>query len=183
MFRTKKVIDKIYMGCGDDYKDGYVGCDIRKTKTAKIICKAWELSKHCKNVSEIYSRHMVEHLTYAEFDATLKDWYKTLKVGGKLHIICPDLDFHIEQFKNAIFDEENFNNKWSNFSHGVAGLYGWQRECDIDNKDTKTKYWDVHKSGYNKKIMYFYLNRNRFVDIDIKVVDKWHLVAVGYKNV
>ena len=23
-FKTKKVIDKIYMGCGDDYKDGYV---------------------------------------------------------------------------------------------------------------------------------------------------------------
>ena len=109
-FKIKKVIDKIYMGCGDDYKDGYVGCDVRKTKTAKIICKAWELSKYCKNVNEIYSRHMVEHLTYAEFNETLKDWHKALKIGGKLHIICPDLDFHIEQFKNAIFDEENFNN-------------------------------------------------------------------------
>ena len=98
-----------------------------------------------------------------------------------MHIICPDLDFHIGQFKNAIFDEENFNNKWSNFSHGVAGLYGWQRECDIDNKDTKTKYWDVHKSDYNKEIMYFYLSRNGFVDIDIKTVDKWHLVAVVLK--
>lgn len=64
-FKNKKVIDKIYMGCGYDYKDGYVGCDVRKTKTAKIICKAWELSKYCKNVNEIYSRHMVEHLTYA----------------------------------------------------------------------------------------------------------------------
>ena len=55
MFWNKKVIDKIYMGCGDDYKNGYVGCDVRKTKTAKIICKAWELSKYCKNVGEIYS--------------------------------------------------------------------------------------------------------------------------------
>lgn len=82
MFKNKKVIDKIYMGCGDDYKDGYVGCDVRKTKTAKIICKAWELSKHCKNVGEIYSRHMVGHLTYAEFDATLKYWYKALNGGG-----------------------------------------------------------------------------------------------------
>ena len=54
--------------------------------------------------------------------------------------------------------------------------------CDIDNKDIRTKYWDVHKSGYNKEIMYFYLNRNGFVDIDIKTVDKWHLVVVGFKN-
>ena len=27
-FKTKKVIDKISMGFGDDYKDGYVGCDV-----------------------------------------------------------------------------------------------------------------------------------------------------------
>ena len=60
-------------------------------------------------------------------------------------------------------------------------MYGWQRECDIDNKDIRTKYWDVHKSGYNKEIMYFYLSRNGFIDVDIKTVDKWHLVAVGYK--
>ena len=82
MFWNKRVVDKIYMGCGDDYKEGYVGCDIRKTKTAKIICKAWELSKHCKNVGEIYSRHMVEHLTYTEFNETLKDWYKALNGGA-----------------------------------------------------------------------------------------------------
>lgn len=47
---------------------------------------------------------MVEHLTYTEFNETLKDWCKAL-TGAKLHIICPDLDFYIEQFKNAIFDE------------------------------------------------------------------------------
>ncbi|WP_432633403.1 hypothetical protein [Brachyspira sp.] len=114
-FNSKKVIDKIYMGCGDDYKEGYIGCDIRKTKTAKIICKAWELSKYCENVGEIYSRHIVEHLTYTEFNETLKYWHKALK------------------------------------------------------------------SGYNKLLMYFYLNRNGFCDIDINTVDKWHLVAVGYK--
>ena len=180
-FKNKKIVGKVYMGCGDDYKEGYIGCDIRRTKTAKIICKAWELSKYCENVGEIYSRHMVEHLTYTEFNETLKDWHKALKSGGKLHIICPDLDFHVEQLKNAIFDEENFNNKWSNFSHGVAGLYGWQRECDINDKNAKTKYWDVHKSGYNKRLMYFYLNRNGFYDIDINIVDKLHLVAIGYK--
>ena len=84
-FKTKKVIDKIYMDCGDDYKDGYVGCDVRKTKTAKIICKAWELSKYCKNVNEIYSRHMVEHLTYTKFNETLKDWHKALN-GGVINV-------------------------------------------------------------------------------------------------
>ena len=72
--------------------------------------------------------------------------------------------------------------KCQNFIHNISGLYGWKIECDIDNKDTKTKYWDVHKSGYNKEIMYFYLNRNGFVDVDIKTVDKWHLVAIGFKN-
>lgn len=44
------------------------------------------------------------------------------------------------------------------------------------------RYWDVYKSGYNKKIIYFYLSRNGFVDIDIQTVDKWHLVAIAFKN-
>lgn len=83
MFKLKNNVNKIYMGCGDDYKEGYIGCDIRKTKTSKIICKAWELSKHIKNLEEIYSRHMVEHLTYTEFNETLKDWNKALLGGGE----------------------------------------------------------------------------------------------------
>ena len=32
MFWNKKVIDKIYMGCGDYYKNGYVGCDVKNRK-------------------------------------------------------------------------------------------------------------------------------------------------------
>ena len=41
MFKIKRVIDKIYMGWGDDYKDGYVGCDVRKEKT--VLCVQYRL--------------------------------------------------------------------------------------------------------------------------------------------
>ena len=63
-----------------------------------------------------------------------------------------------------------------------SGIVWLAKRIDIDNKDIRTKYWDVRKSGYNKEIMYFYLSRNGFVDVDIESVDKWHLVAIGFKN-
>jgi predicted SAM-dependent methyltransferase len=83
------------VGCGLDYKEGYIGCDLRKTSTVSIQCKAWELSKHCDKLEKIYTRHMFEHLTIRESEFCLRDWYSALKFGGCATIIVPNLEFHI----------------------------------------------------------------------------------------
>lgn len=179
-FKGRLKIENIYMGCGDDYKEGYTGCDIRKTKNAKIVCKAWELSKKIKNLKNIYSRHMCEHLTFQEFEYTLQDWYQALAPEGKLEIIVPNLDFHIEQFRNAKFDKENLNAKNSNLNWALAGFWGWQREDYI--KSGKNKYWDVHKSGYNTKLMELFLKRCGFSNIQCAIsADNVHLIAKATK--
>ena len=175
----KEPIKNVYVGCGDDHKEGYIGCDIRKTKNAQIVCKAWELSKKIKNLSNIYSRHMIEHLTFPELEMTLADWYKALGPGGKVHIICPNMDFHIQQFQNAIINKVNYNDKKSDFRWSLAGFWGWQREDYT--KNVPNKYWDIHKSGYNCKILHFFLSRARFTNINCYIVDNCHLVAEAYK--
>jgi len=180
------IATNVYVGCGDDYKEGYVGCDIRKTKNVGIVCKAWELSQNAKNLSNIYSRHMIEHLTFAELEMTFNDWYSALDQGGTVHIICPDLDFHIQQFQNAVIDavidEENWNfprfDK-SDLKWNLCSIFGWQRE-DYSNDDPN-KYWDVHKSGYNAKILKFFLSKAGFVNIDCHIMDERHLVATANK--
>ena len=116
---------KVYVGCGPDRKEGYVGCDIRKLDSVNVICKSWELSNHFEKVREIYSRHMLEHLTFKEVDATLKDWHKCLEVGGGIHLVVPFLDFHIEQWNKAEWNEPH------TVKSGLTRLgawpgYGWQ---------------------------------------------------------
>lgn len=178
-----EVYKNVYVGCGDDCIAGYVGCDIRKTPAVKYVCKAWELSSKVRNLENIYSRHMCEHLTYQEFEQTLKDWYEALNWGGLIHIIVPNIDYHIEQFQRAIFDNENLQNEKSDLAWSIAGFCGWQRENYIINGggNSKTKYWDVHKSIWNDKLMRLYLENSGFKDISIEIVENVHLVAKAKK--
>ncbi len=173
--------DKVYVGCGNDHKEGYIGCDIRELDHVKIVCKAWELSRHCADLEEIYSRHMLEHLTFRQVELTLTDWYKCLRRNGRLKIIVPNLDFHIDQWNKAIWNEENWSEKFSDTSWGIAGLYGWQRECDPLDANYNETYWDVHKSGFSKNNMRFFLERSGYRSIKIEIVDECHLVAHAKK--
>ena len=84
---------KVYVGCGSDRKEGYVGCDLRKLNSVEVVCKSWELSCHFEKVREIYCRHMLEHLTFKEVEATLNDWHKCLQVGGCIHLVVPLFGF------------------------------------------------------------------------------------------
>jgi predicted SAM-dependent methyltransferase len=58
------------------------------------VCNANDLSRFADNTfSEIYASHVVEHLDYKnELTATLKEWWRVLKPGGKIYISVPDLD-------------------------------------------------------------------------------------------
>lgn len=169
------------MGCGNDVKEGFLHADIRSLPNVEIVCKAWELSKHEIEIDFIYSRHMLEHLTNYEADRTLRDWYKSLKYNGEIEVIVPDMDFHAKQWLEAEWSDEVLKDKWSDAKHGFAGFWGWQEECDPWSQNYNDSYWSVHKSGYNKKRMHWLLNRIGYVDIDIQIVDKWHLVAKAKK--
>ncbi|XZE51424.1 methyltransferase domain-containing protein [Planctomycetaceae bacterium SH139] len=126
---------------------------------------------------------MLEHLTFAEVKATLLSWYDALALNGEVHIVVPNLDFHIEQWQRAEWSEEDLNEKWSDASWSMAGFYGWQRECDPRSRPYSNAYWDVHKSGFNSKLMRLLLARAGFSNVRIEVEEDCHLVARATKLV
>ena len=160
---------KVYVGCGPDERDGFIGCDLRPLPNVAIACPAWDLSKHAEDLTEIYSRHMLEHLTLAEVDCTLRDWHKALAPGAVVHIVVPNIDFHIEQWQRAEWTEEAFAVSRSDARYGHAGFYGWQRECSPRAKDYSPSYWDVHKTAFNVQNMTFFLERTGFSEIQIRL--------------
>ena len=174
-------VKNIYIGCGSDIREGFLHSDIRQMDHIDFVCSAWELSTKIMNVKHIYSRHMLEHLTNAEVNRTLSDWFKALKENASIRIIVPDMDFHAQQWLSAEWNEENYNNKSSDARHSFAGFWGWQEECDPLEEDYNPSYWSVHKSGYNKRRMEFLLNRAGFIKIEIETKNQWHLVATAIK--
>lgn len=174
---------KVYMGSGTDNRDGFLSCDIRKVGNVKIVCKAWELSNHATEVEEIFSRHMVEHLTFDEVHATLADWYHALAVGGIVEVWVPNMDFHIRQWLDADWTDEAWNDRESDMRWGAAGFYGWQRECNPRASNYTGTYWDVHKSGFTKQNATYFFQKHCFGDVDVKIVDDIHLVIRAKKLV
>lgn len=190
---------KLYVGCGDQKLDGYVGCDLRALPNVHLACRAWDISRYCQKLSEIYSRHMVEHLTYEEAKLTLKDWHMALADDGIVRIEVPNIDFAIAQWSRAVWTRGSLEQRYSDARWGFAGFFGWQRECNPEQPDYNQSYWDVHKSGYNAEAMQFFLEDAGFCDVSItfegftekqlrrrnlaaNASDNCHLIAVARKH-
>lgn len=173
---------KVYVGAGNDHREGFIHTDIRALPGIDIVCKAWNLSSNIKNIDEIYSRHMLEHLTTMEADYALRDWFDALKLGGTIHIVVPDIDYHARQWLNADWTEDTLCDPRSDARHSFAGLWGWQQECNPYLADYNNSYWDVHKSGYNKRRMEFLLSRIGYSDIETYIEGDFHLHAIAKKT-
>ncbi|MGB7295227.1 MAG: methyltransferase domain-containing protein [Candidatus Aminicenantales bacterium] len=78
---------KLNLGCGTDHKEGYINVDI---STHCNPDKVWDLRKRIPlkgdSVSEIRAYNIVEHL---EVKDIMKEFYRVLKKGGLLDILCP----------------------------------------------------------------------------------------------
>jgi predicted SAM-dependent methyltransferase len=174
---------KLHIGCGPIKLKGYLHSDVRHFPHIDFVCKSWEVSNYVRDVDYIYSRHMLEHLTNYEADRTLRDWLRVLKTGGIVEVIVPNLDYHCKQWLSAEWTTETVKDKWSDAQHGFAGFYGWQSECDPWSENYNTIYWDVHKSGYNKKRASWLFNRIGFSEIEVTILDEIHLVIKAKKIV
>jgi len=170
---------KLEFGCGEKTpKEGFVGADVRKFEHVEYVCNAWDIGKFVPEgtITEIYSRHFFEHLTFIQADLTLEAWKRILAPGGVLQIIVPDIRYHIEQFLNpdpsapsATFDG------WTVLQHALAGFWGWQRGGD-------TAIWDIHKSGYDYRCLKMKLEEHDFTDVRRLDDEPWNLNVVCRKN-
>ena len=129
---------KIEIGVGRKPRKGFIHCDIKKLPHVEYICKPDKLPFKKEAVSEIYSRHLIEHFTLKEAVKVFNEWNRVLKKGGKLYIICPNFIWHLKQIlKNS---HKSFYNKKKGKNGrywGFGSVFGWQQD----------KY-DIHKFGY-----------------------------------
>lgn len=91
------------LGCGQLLMEDYVNVDIVPPENLNghnffahdVRCR---LPYDDGHVDLIYARHLIEHLTPAEWRFALTDWRRALKDGGLLTIECPDLKRCLEGF-------------------------------------------------------------------------------------
>lgn len=59
-----------------------------------------------ESVDGLFGSHILEHLTYTDFSAALKNSYSCLKPGGRFRIIVPDLAAYIIRYQEAKTSED-----------------------------------------------------------------------------
>lgn len=148
-------LNKLEFGGGErPRKKFYTQVDIRKTDYTDIISNSWDIEKYIDHdtITHIYSRHFFEHLTYYQARKTLSAWYKICRKNAEIELICPNMEFHLDQWQK--WDKLSSNQKrWC-----LAGLWGWQRCSDAES-------WDTHKSGYDFKKLKELLEEYQFINI------------------
>lgn len=160
---------KLEFGGGETPKrPDFTQVDVRKITEDTLVCNAWDIDKHVKpnTVTEIYSRHFFEHLTFAQGEKVLDVWKTILVPGGKCEMLLPNLTFHIHQWVHLREDPKS--EEWAK-----AGFWGWQRG---ELEDT----WDVHKSGYDSTSLIQLLISKDYKDIESLKSDKSKNIHVRF---
>src|SRR3990170_671945 len=82
----------------------------------------------------IRARHVLEHISWTQVDATLREWARVLAPGGEMEIICPNLAWLADRIKEGRLDEEV-----------MGGLYGGQG----------SPYWSEYSYEHNMHLSGF----------------------------
>ena len=135
---------KLNLGCGTDYKEGWVNVDNNSDDNIEKLDLNWDLRNplpHKDNsVDFIFNEHFFEHLTVEEGQVCMKDFMRVLKPGGVMRIAMPDLEeavaFYMDKnwkqkafIKNFGLDfvetrAELLNMNFRNWGH--KWLYDWE---------------------------------------------------------
>lgn len=110
---------KLHLGCGSIIMPGWVNVDLR--------CKAANIMECCialpsfeeNSIDEIYSSHMIEHLTHDQNISSLSRWFDLLVPGGRLRLRCPNGKWFCRTFLNA-----SAQSLYSPYGGGKAGIFG-----------------------------------------------------------
>jgi SAM-dependent methyltransferase len=114
---------RLHVGCGQDYRAGYVNLDINPDSRADLLLGVDDLGLFPDACAEeIVSFHVFEHLHLEQARRTLRQWWRVLKPGGSLLIELPNLEVCLREIGRH-FDA-------SGVDLALGGLFGYPVEVE-----------------------------------------------------
>lgn len=143
-------IEKLHLGCGNIYINGWCNVDVIKTGSTDLVLDIASLPGiKPDSIKQIYSCHSLEHFSTKDIPVILKRWYEVLNRGGALRISVPDLDAITRIYQNNLSHfQVRGNQPW------IALFYGGQKDS-----------YDFHKTGFNFQYLKNLLEDIGFVNI------------------
>lgn len=135
---------KLNVGCGTDYKKGWINIDNNSDNNIKRLDLNWDLLKPLpipsNSADYVFSEHFFEHFNIEDAQMIMRDLMRVLKPGGVMRIAMPDLKWVVNNYlhtpinkdpviKNFGFDFVKTRAEWMNMSFrwwGHQWLYDWE---------------------------------------------------------
>ena len=152
---------RLHLGCGTDYRDGWVNVDANPRARADLHCDIESLPAiRDASAQVVEACHVFEHLTLTQARVALREWRRVLRVGGELFLELPDLEACIRILGQAS-DPHGID-------FGMIGIYGWPP--DIDREGVP----QMHKWGWTRATLAQELRRAGFDDVTFpEVTQTW----------
>ena len=126
---------KLDIGSGGKSSDSsFIGVDA--FTTADVQALMWDLPYKDGEVDAIFSSNALEHISKYDVVPTLREWKRVLKLGGKLEIVVPDLQWACLWWLH-----------YPQTDWGMDIIYGNQKHEG-----------EFHKTGFTPKIMEQYID-------------------------
>lgn len=105
---------KLHIGCCDHLIGGWLNSDIIPTSEHVLrmdACKRFPFDDEV--FSYVFSEHTIEHMTYRDGLAMLKESHRVLHIDGKIRISTPDLRFLIDLYQDNKTDLQTEYIQWA----------------------------------------------------------------------
>jgi hypothetical protein len=121
---------KLNVGCGLEYKKGYMNTDAFDSSVADRMMSATQLDFADESFSQVDCNQVLEHLGAAQSIYALSEIYRVLEPGGSFLLETPDL---LNAFKSFIKGDENSRKLTMNWIYGLdapgmSHKYGFPEE-------------------------------------------------------
>ena len=160
---------KLNLGCGrtlipSDEDSKWINVDYNNTADVKHDLRK-PLPFDMNSIDYILASHIAEHFTQYEWAVAKKDWYRTLKRGGRLEVRVPDLEVACKEFLSG-------KNRYTGMVSAHAMIYGSSEVVG-----------QMHHQGFDKAKLQEDLKQEGFRIVSCENVSPvdWQIVCVAEK--
>lgn len=81
----------LHLGAGNNRIEGLINCDLFNPYADRKVDARDLKDLQDNSVDLIEHHHMIEHLSFADFECALTEWHRVLREDGYLVFTCPDI--------------------------------------------------------------------------------------------
>ncbi len=141
---------KLNVGCGFDYRLGYVNVDMHARHNPDVVANVLDLASFPSAFyEEVIAQDVLEHVTRADVRRALFEWNRVLKPGGRIFIRTTELGglvrlLEVPEHQNIEDQERLVQNLFgtqaytgdfhlSGFTEGLFRFYMWEAGFEVDS--------------------------------------------------